>query len=259
MKSLPKISIVIPSYNKVKFIRRTLESIFSQEYKNLEVIIQDGGSSDGTLDLIKYFSKKYPKVLSFESKKDGGQLDAINKGISKATGDIVSFINADDCYCKGALAAVSNAYILNPSSIWFAGLGKVVNENDIEIAKPVTLYKSVLFKLNSYSLLITTNYLMQPSVFITLEAFNKYGPFSGTSNFVMEYDMWLKMGCIKMPILINKPISQFRIEPSTKTKTMFASLLAEDEKIVKKYTNNPVLLMLHKLNNLGRVVIGRFV
>ena len=74
----PKFSIVIPSYNKVRFIGQTLDSIVDQKYLNLEVIIQDGGSTDGTLEIIEEFARKYPNIIKYESKKDKGQLDAIN-------------------------------------------------------------------------------------------------------------------------------------------------------------------------------------
>ena len=258
MKS-PKISVVIPSYNKVQFIGQTLESIVSQKYPNLEVIIQDGGSTDGTLDIIKGYVKKYSNVISFESKKDGGQLNGINMGLRKTIGDILTFINADDVYCDGAFDAISNAYLKNPDSFWFAAKGLVVNAEGKEIAKVVTWYKSLLLLLNSRFHLLVTNYLMQPSVFITRMAWKKCGPFTGTSNFVMEYDLWLKLSRISMPVTVNKNISRFRIEQGTKTKNMFGSLLKEDWKIVSKCTKNPLILGLHKINNLGRLLIEKFV
>jgi glycosyltransferase involved in cell wall biosynthesis len=108
MKDLPKISIVIPSFNKKKFIGATLESIFSQNYPNFEVIIQDGASTDGTLEITEKFAKKYPQVVNWESKKDKGQTDAINKGLKKAKGEILTYINADDIYIKGALKKVDH-------------------------------------------------------------------------------------------------------------------------------------------------------
>jgi glycosyltransferase involved in cell wall biosynthesis len=253
----PKISVVVPSYNKARFIKLTLKSIFAQNYENLEVIIQDGGSTDGSLQIIKTFAKKYPII--WESKNDKGQLDAVNKGMRKATGQILTFINADDCYKPGALSVVSKAFIENPNSLWFAGRGIVVNEKGKEIVKTISWYKNFLLAHTTYNLLLTTNFLMQPSVFFTKSAYEKYGPFSGTRDFIMEYNFWLKLGHVSMPVVINKNISEFRIEPNTKTKKMFKSLLIEDMKIVKKYTKNPIILLLHELNNIGRILITKFV
>ena len=90
MKKTPKISIVIPSFNKVDYIGSTLESIVSQDYSNLEVIIHDPGSTDGSLKVINSFVKKYPKIFKLYNEKDKGQLDAINKGLRKASGDILT-------------------------------------------------------------------------------------------------------------------------------------------------------------------------
>lgn len=255
----PKISVVIPSFNKVNFIGETLRSIFDQKYSNLEVIIQDGGSTDGTLEIIEKFADKYPTIIKYESKTDKGQLDAINKGLGRATGEILTFINADDVYEPGALDTVARAYRENPSAFWFAGRGKVIDETGREIAKPITGYKSFLLDLNSKFHLLVTNYLMQPSVFFTKQGYVKYGPFTGTGKFVTEYDFWLKLASVSMPIILKRNISKFRIEQTTKTKIMSGYLLSEDWKIVKKYTKNLVILFLHKLNNIGRVLVSRFV
>ena len=251
-KMSPKISIVIPSYNKTKYIGLTLKSIFDQNYKNFEVIIQDGGSTDGTLEIIKKYAKKYPDKIVFESKKDGGQLEAINKGLKKAKGEIVTFINADDEYTDGAFMSVVGHYIENPNAIWFAGRGIVIDEKGVEIAKLATWYKDLLLSHSTYYLLLTTNFLMQPSVFLTKKAINRYGLFTGTSDFVMEYDMWLKIGKNKMPVFINKVLTKFRLEKDTKTSTNSTLLLIEDEKILKNYTNSKFTLFLHKLHNFGR-------
>lgn len=254
----PKISIVIPSYNKVKYIKKTLDSIIDQNYKNFEVIIQDGGSTDGSLEVIKKYVKKYPSLMSYVSKKDGGQLDAINTGIKKAKGEIVTFINADDVYTKDAFESVAGHYMENPDALWFAGRGVVIDENDNEIAKPVTWYKSLLLGLNSYHLLLVTNYHMQPSVFLTKRAFKKYGLFTGTKFAVMEYDTWLKIGKDQMPVIINKVLTRFRLEKDTKTSTNANKLLTEDEKIVKKYTKNSLILFLHILHNYFRIQIQNY-
>lgn len=255
----PKISIIIPSFNKVKFIQKTLESIVSQYYKNFEVIIQDGGSTDGTLDIIKKYAMRYPKLINFVSKKDGGQLDAINTGLKKAKGDIVTFINADDVYESGAFESIAALYVENPDALWFAGRGIVVDDKDNEIAKIVTWYKSFLLLLNLNFYLMVTNYLMQPSVFLTKKALQKYGLFTGTKFAVMEYDMWLKIGKDQMPAVINKVLTKFRLEKDTKTSTNANLLLIEDEKIIKKYTKNNLILFLHVLHNYFRVIMSKLI
>jgi len=255
----PKISIVVPSFNKVRYIGQTLESIIKQEYPNLEVIIQDGGSTDGTLGIIRKYAKKYSEVIKWESKRDNGQLDAINKGLKKANGEILTYINADDVYGKGSFKTVAKIFMSNPDALWFVGRGRVINAKGEEIANFATWYKNLLLLLNSRFFLLVTNYLMQPSVFITRNAWNKFGPFTGTSDFVTEYDMWLKIAKHKMPVVSDEYFSNFRIEPSTITKRNMGNLLLEDEKIVRKHISNSLILFLHKLHNYARSVIGEVV
>lgn len=253
----PLISVVIPSFNKVKYIGRTLESIIKQDCASLEVIIMDGGSTDGTLGIIQKYADKYPEIIKYESKADKGQWDAINKGLGKAKGKIVTYINADDVYVEGAFSEIERLYRLNIDALWFAGRGSAIDSKGNEIAGLVTLYKNVLLLLNSKFFLLTTNYLMQPSVFITKEAWKRFGPFSGINKYVMEYDLWLKISRYKMPIVTSRSLSCFRIENTTGTSKFFDILLKEDENIVKRYTGNPLILLLHKFNNLLRIATIR--
>lgn len=259
MKS-PLISIVIPSYNKVKYIKKTLDSIVSQSYKNFEVIIQDGQSTDGTLEIIKNYTKKYPKIISFVSKKDGGQLNAINLGFKKAKGEIITFINADDEYIKNAFESVVGHYMENPNAIWFVGKCRIINEQNIEIAKFWTFCKNLLLKMNSkFLLLLTSNYVSQPSVFITKSAYKKYGPFIGNNKFVYEYDLWLKLGNVSMPIVINKYLSKFRISSDNISSVSYNELFEFDLKVVRSNTTNPIFIFTHLVNNYLRVIMRKII
>jgi glycosyltransferase involved in cell wall biosynthesis len=123
VSGLPKISVVTPSFNSIHTIRDTIESVRSQDYQNWEHIVIDGGSTDGTVDLLK----KYPHLI-WVSEKDEGHYHAMNKGILRATGDIVYILNADDCVRPGVLAAVGEAFQQHPE--WDALFGDVQFVND---------------------------------------------------------------------------------------------------------------------------------
>lgn len=253
--NIPKISIIIPSFNKVSYIRSTLSSIVFQKYPNLEVIIQDGASTDGTIKIIQEFSNKYPKIFSWVSEKDKGQTDAINKGCLKAKGDIITYINADDVYDKNAFWDVSNFFINNLNCYWAIGFGNIIDSEGKVISKLVTKYKNLLINFNSYNALLMVNYINQPSVFLLRSAYNKFGPFIGHNKYVLEYDLWLKIGKVKMPGIIKNNLSSFRLTTNNISSTFYKELLDFDCKIVARYTNNIFIIIFHRLHNYLRIVL----
>jgi glycosyltransferase involved in cell wall biosynthesis len=118
MSILPKISVITPSFNSIRTIRDTIESVRTQDYPNWEHLVIDGGSTDGTLDLLRQFSH-----LIWVSEKDEGHYHAMNKGILRCTGEIVNILNADDCLRPGALRAVGEAFQRHPE--WDALFGDI--------------------------------------------------------------------------------------------------------------------------------------
>lgn len=254
---LPKISIVIPSYNKVEFIGETIKSIVTQDYPNLEVIVQDGGSNDGTLEVIKKYANNYPKLIKWESKRDKGQVDAINKGMKKATGEILAYINADDVYEKNSFREVGESFNLNQGTYWVAGKGIVINKKNREISKGITLFKYFLLRLNTYWFLLIINYLMQPSVFFSSECFKKYGPFRSDKRYVLEYDFWLQVAKDNMPVVIPNVLSKFRFADENISLTQSTELLNSDLQIVKNHTNNRFILSVHGLINNMRIYYAK--
>src|SRR3990167_5455104 len=142
MKSFPKISIVTPSFNQGKFIEKTITSILNQKYPNLEYIVMYGGSSDNTLNILK----KYRNRIIYTSRKDNGQSDALNMGFKKTTGEIVGFVNSDDYLEEGSLFRIGEFFAKNPEAYWVTGKCFIVDHENREVRKLVTLYKNLLLK-----------------------------------------------------------------------------------------------------------------
>ena len=115
----PKISVITPSYNCKDFIANTIESVLNQQYPNLEYIVIDGGSSDGTAEIIRQYSDQ---LTYWQSQKDGGQYDAINQGFSKSSGEIMCWLNADDMFLPNSLFVVSEIFSQLNNIEWISSL-----------------------------------------------------------------------------------------------------------------------------------------
>src|SRR5690606_21579969 len=169
---LLKNSIITPSYNQGHFIERTIKSIVTQagigKDFELEYIIMDGASTDNTVEIIKRYAKKY-KFINWVSEKDKGQSDAINKGMVKAKGSIVTWLNSDDVYFPNSLKTVAQFWKHNPKTQWAFGFCDIIDEHDKEILKNVTKYKNFWLKNYSYTHLLIENAISQPSTFFTKE------------------------------------------------------------------------------------------
>lgn len=139
VKNLPKISILSPSFNSVNTIEKAILSVLKQGYPNFEHIICDGGSTDGTIEILK----KYPH-LKWVSEPDGGQCDAMNKAFEKSTGEIISYLNTDDYYQRGAFKKIINAFDKDPSADMVVGNLYFEYDDHTFIRKPETEYKKIM-------------------------------------------------------------------------------------------------------------------
>ena len=185
-QSWPKISIVTPSYNQGDFLEKTIRSVLLQGYPNLEYFIIDGVSTDQSVEIIK----KYESWVDFwVSEKDRGQSHAINKGLSKATGELLGWLNSDDYFLPGALFKFAYAYLEDPTVGAIYGQGHMVDEKGAIVYTPnlVPVTKESLFGW------CFGNDFMQPSCLFTHKAWQKVGPIDESLNFVLDVEFWIRI------------------------------------------------------------------
>ena len=240
-----KISIITPSYNQADFIEHTIKSVLGQDYPDLEYIIMDGGSTDGTVDILKKYSNK----IIWKSEKDHGQSAAINKGLKIATGDIVAYLNSDDTYELNALQKVADFFTKNPDKKWVYGKCKIINERDQEIRKPITAYKNWLLKKYSYKKLLTENFISQPATFWKKELHNEFGYFNESESLCMDYEFWLRIGQKYPAGVLVDYLANFRYYSNSKSGSSTKKQFQDELRLAKKYgADYPFSVFMHKVN-----------
>lgn len=236
MLNHPRISIITPSLNQAGFIEQTISSVLGQGYPNLEYIIVDGGSTDGTVDLIR----KHERHLTYwVSEKDAGQSNAINKGLKRATGDIIAYINSDDYYLDGAFERVADAYRENPDiDLWY-GRCRIVDQFGAKVDQRIGSIERYDEILDLWEVWWKRRNFVQPEVFWTKRISKKVGAFREDLHLVMDYEYWLRIfaagGAARF---IDAELAAFRLQPNQKS-TQPARTAKELLDVVQPYIFGP--------------------
>lgn len=208
--SLPLVSIITPSFNQANFLEATIQSVLGQSYPHIEYIIMDGGSTDGSVDVIKKYEGR---IASWVSEQDKGQTDAINKGFAKAKGDILAWINSDDAYANpNAVADAVNFLITNPEVAMVYADCNFIDETGKVIGKFAS-------RQTDYQKLRTGYvHIPQQTMFFRAKYWKELGPLDPSFYFAMDYDLWVRIAK-HSPIqyLPGKTWANFRIHTSSKT------------------------------------------
>jgi len=205
---LPSVSIVTPSYNQAQFLEATIRSVLEQDYPYIEYIICDGGSTDGSVDIIK----KYADRLAFwVSERDEGQSNAINKGLLRANGEILGWLNSDDCYLPGCVSAVVETFDQHPEAGMVYGDVEIIDEDGRRIGKhPSRPYKFV--EQLTHRMIIP-----QPAAFWRREVLNKVGFLRTDLHYAMDFDYWIRIGRQFHILKIDRTLAQYRITQVSKS------------------------------------------
>jgi glycosyltransferase involved in cell wall biosynthesis len=253
---LPSLSVVMPCFNQARFVRESVQSVLRQSYPHLELLVVDGGSTDGTVDILRELA---PGVR-WISEPDRGQADALNKGFQMSRGDVLGWLNADDLYEDGALFAVGEYFSSHPEAMWAAGPCSIVDENGREIRKAITWYRTLRLRHYSFRRHLQENFVPQMGVFFRRKALDAVGPLDISLHWTMDYDLWLRLGSRFNPGILHRRLGVFRMYGGTKSMNGFVNQFREDFEVVKRRPEaTPWILFWHSLHNAKIVMAYRLI
>lgn len=211
MATLPRITIVTPSFNQGRFLAATIESVLSQGYQNLEYIVIDGGSTDGSVDIIKQY---IDRLAYWVSEPDNGQADAIIKGFQRSSGQIMGWLNSDDLLLPDCLTTVARTFIESPNTQMMYGNILIIDEYGH------VLKYSRQFQVGFHELYYGSHIINQEATFWTRGLYAKAGGLNGNLSYAMDYDLWVRMAAISRPVHIPRHLAAFRRHAAQKTAYM---------------------------------------
>ena len=230
-QQMTSISIITPSYNQADFLEQTILSVSNQDYANVEYLIADGASTDGSIAIIQ----RYARDLSWwVSEKDAGQADAINKGFARASGEIIAWINSDDYYLPETLSSVAKIFAAHPNAgiiygdvLSIDGAGNTIN---IQRFAPYKLEDLMAFKIIS-----------QPAVFMRRSVLEKAGYLDENYHFLLDHHLWLRIAQLAPMIYVPKILSAARYHENAKNIAQAEKFGVEAFKILNWMKTDPAL------------------
>lgn len=220
----PDVTIVTPSFNQGQFIEETILSVLNQTGADIEYIVMDGGSTDGTLEILE----KYAGRLQYFSERDRGQTDAINKGLRRARGRILAYLNSDDAYFPGAVAKAVRFLDDHPEFAMVYGEGYHVDAQGNFMER----YYTEPF---DFRRLAEICYICQPAVFFRREVLSALGCFDASLQYCMDYDYWIRVGKRFSVGYIPEYLAASRIHSETKTLSKRVEFHEEIVRTVKRH------------------------
>lgn len=222
--TLPRISIVTPSYNQGPYIGWTVRSVFLQRYPNLEYIMMDGGSNDETMRVLEPYTSRFAHI---SSERDKGQADAIHRGFQKCTGDIMAYLNSDDMLAPGCLHFVARFFAENPHvDAIYSHRCTVDSDNKV-------LWYWILPRHNDY-LMSRWDLIPQETCFWRKNIFDRVGNVDPTLRFAIDYDLFVRFMQVGKMARVNRFLGVFREHDVSKTSTLMQTV--GNEEIRKVWT-----------------------
>lgn len=231
MNPQPLVSIVTPSFNKGPYIEETIQSIKNQRYPNIEHIVMDGGSTDETLAILK----KYEDRLTWISEPDKGQSDAINKGWKRARGDILAYLNADDCYTPDAVEIAVAYFNEHPD------VGMVYGDGIMTDVAGTILSADPAGEFSLRELIYCRDNILQPTVFFRREVYDRIGGVDESLHLAMDLDYWIRTGLLFRVAYIPRPLAMAKSYEDAKSVALMHKYVSDYEHILENVFADPHL------------------
>ncbi len=223
--------IVTPSFNQAPYLEATMQSVLSQNMPGLQYIVLDGGSTDGSADIIRRYGDR---LAYWESAPDKGQSDAIHRGFQRGQGNILGWLNSDDTLEPGALERVARVFAENPDVMFVYGDYYVLYPDGSKVLKPKVSFD---FNIALYAYLM----IPQPSAFWRREAYEEIGGLNLDLHYAMDWDLFLRIGQ-RHPhkfVHIREPLSTFRVHPESKSVSKRTAFSKEIRFVQGQFMNDP--------------------
>jgi len=224
-----RFSVVVPSFQQGEFLERTLRSILDQDYGDVEIIVQDGGSTDQSLGILK----RYGSRLRWESKRDNGQTAAINEGMRKATGEFLGYLNSDDVLCAGALRRVAACFASHHGIDILYGQAEFIDEQDRVLGDYPT-------EEWNYTRLLDTCFICQPACFWRRSVMERHGLFDESMRYSMDYEYWLRVGATTPFYFFREKLAHSRCHARAKSFDQPGMALRDTVAMMQRYHNGRI-------------------
>ncbi len=226
-----RFSIVTPTLNRMSYLRECIESVFEQDYEDVEHVIVDGGSTDGTVPMLESLSARHGNKIRWISEADRGISDGVNKGFQMVTGDVINWIGSDDKLAKGALAMVAAYFEKNPAALWLFGSYIMIDGK----GEFLQMRKAAEF---NYKRFLRTGNICGPSLFVRTELARRVGPVREDLLYAMDFEWCLRMAGVAPPHKLDPVLTYFRWHPGSVSRGQRMVQLDEGLAISLAYARN---------------------